>query len=397
MLNKKSVTDIAVEGKKVLVRCDFNVPMKDGKITDDRRIREALKTVNYLVDNNAMVILMSHLGRPSGEGFEEKYTLAPVAKRIEELTGKKVVMASDGEVVGENAKKAVAEMKAQDIVLLDNVRFVKGETKNNTEFAKELASLGDIFVNDAFGTAHRAHSSTAGIAEFLPSAMGFLIEKEVSFMGKALEAPERPFAAILGGAKVSDKIAVIENLMDKVDALAIGGAMAYTFLKAQGYKVGTSLVEDDKIELAKSLIEKAANKNVKLLLPIDHQIAAEFKEDAVSKITEGADIEDGFMGMDIGPKSVELYSETLKNAKTIIWNGPMGVFEMAKFAEGTKQVAKTLSEADAITIIGGGDSAAAVEQLGYGDKMTHISTGGGASLEFLEGKVLPGIDVLDNK
>lgn len=397
MLNKKSVTDIAVEGKKVLVRCDFNVPMKDGKITDDRRIREALKTVNYLVDNNAMVILMSHLGRPSGEGFEEKYTLAPVAKRIEELTGKKVVMASDGEVVGENAKKAVAEMKAQDIVLLDNVRFVKGETKNNTEFAKELASLGDIFVNDAFGTAHRAHSSTAGIAEFLPSAMGFLIEKEVSFMGKALEAPERPFAAILGGAKVSDKIAVIENLMDKVDALAIGGAMAYTFLKAQGYKVGTSLVEDDKIELAKSLIEKAASKNVKLLLPIDHQIAAEFKEDAVSKITEGADIEDGFMGMDIGPKSVELYSETLKNAKTIIWNGPMGVFEMAKFAEGTKQVAKTLSEADAITIIGGGDSAAAVEQLGYGDKMTHISTGGGASLEFLEGKVLPGIDVLDNK
>lgn len=397
MLNKKSVTDIAVEGKKVLVRCDFNVPMKDGKITDDRRIREALKTVNYLVDNNAMVILMSHLGRPSGEGFEEKYTLAPVAKRIEELTGKKVVMASDGEVVGENAKKAVAEMKAQDIVLLDNVRFVKGETKNNTEFAKELASLGDIFVNDAFGTAHRAHSSTAGIAEFLPSAMGFLIEKEVSFMGKALEAPERPFAAILGGAKVSDKIAVIENLMDKVDALAIGGAMAYTFLKAQGYKVGTSLVEDDKLELAKSLIEKAANKNVKLLLPIDHQIAAEFKEDAVSKITEGADIEDGFMGMDIGPKSVELYSETLKNAKTIIWNGPMGVFEMAKFAEGTKQVAKTLSEADAITIIGGGDSAAAVEQLGYGDKMTHISTGGGASLEFLEGKVLPGIDVLDNK
>ena len=397
MLNKKSVTDIAVEGKKVLVRCDFNVPMKDGKITDDRRIREALKTVNYLVDNNAMVILMSHLGRPSGEGFEEKYTLAPVAKRIEELTGKKVVMASDGEVFGENAKKAVAEMKAQDIVLLDNVRFVKGETKNNTEFAKELASLGDIFVNDAFGTAHRAHSSTAGIAEFLPSAMGFLIEKEVSFMGKALEAPERPFAAILGGAKVSDKIAVIENLMDKVDALAIGGAMAYTFLKAQGYKVGTSLVEDDKIELAKSLIEKAANKNVKLLLPIDHQIAAEFKEDAVSKITEGADIEDGFMGMDIGPKSVELYSETLKNAKTIIWNGPMGVFEMAKFAEGTKQVAKTLSEADAITIIGGGDSAAAVEQLGYGDKMTHISTGGGASLEFLEGKVLPGIDVLDNK
>lgn len=397
MLNKKSVTDIAVEGKKVLVRCDFNVPMKDGKITDDRRIREALKTVNYLVDNKAMVILMSHLGRPSGEGFEEKYTLAPVAKRIEELTGKKVVMASDGEVVGENAKKAVAEMKAQDIVLLDNVRFVKGETKNNTEFAKELASLGDIFVNDAFGTAHRAHSSTAGIAEFLPSAMGFLIEKEVSFMGKALEAPERPFAAILGGAKVSDKIAVIENLMDKVDALAIGGAMAYTFLKAQGYKVGTSLVEDDKIELAKSLIEKAANKNVKLLLPIDHQIAAEFKEDAVSKITEGADIEDGFMGMDIGPKSVELYSETLKNAKTIIWNGPMGVFEMAKFAEGTKQVAKTLSEADAITIIGGGDSAAAVEQLGYGDKMTHISTGGGASLEFLEGKVLPGIDVLDNK
>lgn len=397
MLNKKSVTDIAVEGKKVLVRCDFNVPMKDGKITDDRRIREALKTVNYLVDNKAMVILMSHLGRPSGEGFEEKYTLAPVAKRIEELTGKKVVMASDGEVVGENAKKAVAEMKAQDIVLLDNVRFVKGETKNNTEFAKELASLGDIFVNDAFGTAHRAHSSTAGIAEFLPSAMGFLIEKEVSFMGKALEAPERPFAAILGGAKVSDKIAVIENLMDKVDALAIGGAMAYTFLKAQGYKVGTSLVEDDKIELAKSLIEKAASKNVKLLLPIDHQIAAEFKEDAVSKITEGADIEDGFMGMDIGPKSVELYSETLKNAKTIIWNGPMGVFEMAKFAEGTKQVAKTLSEADAITIIGGGDSAAAVEQLGYGDKMTHISTGGGASLEFLEGKVLPGIDVLDNK
>lgn len=396
MLNKKSVKDIDVSGKKVIVRCDFNVPMKDGEITDDRRIKGALETINYLTEKSAKVILMSHLGRPDKK-YEAKYSLAPVAKRLSQLTGKEVKLAEDENVVGENARKLVSEMNEGDIVLLENVRFVKGETKNDLDFAKELASLADIFVNDAFGTAHRAHSSTAGVAEYLPSAMGFLIEKEVSIMGKALENPERPFVAILGGAKVSDKISVIENLMEKVDTLIIGGAMAYTFKKAQGVSIGSSMVEDDKLDLAKELMEKAEKKGVKLLLPIDHMVAKEFNETSESKVTESEDIPEGFMGLDIGPKTIANFENELKNAKTIIWNGPMGVFEMAKFSTGTKSLAEILANTDAVSIIGGGDSAAAVEQLGYADKMTHISTGGGASLEFLEGKILPGIDVLESK
>ncbi|MBP2026518.1 phosphoglycerate kinase [Acetoanaerobium pronyense] len=396
MLNKKSVKDIDVAGKKVIVRCDFNVPMKDGDITDDRRIKGALETINYLTEKSAKVILMSHLGRPDKK-YEAKYSLAPVAKRLSQLTGKEVKLAEDENVVGENARKLVSEMSEGDIVLLENVRFVKGETKNDLDFAKELASLADVFVNDAFGTAHRAHSSTAGVAEYLPSAMGFLIEKEVSIMGKALENPERPFVAILGGAKVSDKISVIENLMEKVDTLIIGGAMAYTFKKAEGIAIGSSMVEDDKLDLAKELMEKAKEKGVKLLLPIDHMVAKEFNETSESMVTESDNIPEGFMGLDIGTKTIELFENELKAAKTIIWNGPMGVFEMAKFATGTKSLAEILANTDAVSIIGGGDSAAAVEQLGYAEKMTHISTGGGASLEFLEGKILPGIDVLESK
>jgi len=393
---KKSVKDIDVRGKKVIVRCDFNVPMKDGVITDDIRIVSALPTIKYLIDNNAKVILMSHLGRPD-KCYDAKYSLKPVAERLSKLLNQNVALAEDENVVGENAKRLVSDMKEKDVVLLENVRFVAGETKNDPTFAKELASLADIFVNDAFGTAHRAHSSTAGIADYIPSVMGFLIEKEVSIMGKALENPERPFVAILGGAKVSDKISVIENLISKVDTLVIGGAMAYTFLKAQGKNVGISRVEDDKIELAKSLLEKAEKANVKLLLPVDHVVAKEFDENAESFNTENENIDDGYMGLDIGQKTVELYCNVINSAKTVIWNGPMGVFEMPKFAVGTKALAEALSKANCTSIIGGGDSAAAVEQLGYADKMTHISTGGGASLEFLEGKILPGIDCLQDK
>ena len=393
---KKSVKDIDVRGKKVIVRCDFNVPMKDGVITDDIRIVSALPTIKYLIDNNAKVILMSHLGRPD-KCYDAKYSLKPVAKRLSKLLNQNVALAEDENVVGDNAKKLVSQMKEKDVILLENVRFVAGETKNDSTFAKELASLADIFVNDAFGTAHRAHSSTAGIADYIPSVMGFLIEKEVSIMGKALENPERPFVAILGGAKVSDKISVIENLISKVDTLVIGGAMAYTFLKAQGKNVGISRVEDDKIELAKSLLEKAEKANVKLLLPVDHVVAKEFDENAESFNTENENIDDGYMGLDIGQKTVELYCNVINSAKTVIWNGPMGVFEMPKFAVGTKALAEALSKANCTSIIGGGDSAAAVEQLGYADKMTHISTGGGASLEFLEGKILPGIDCLQDK
>ena len=393
---KKSVKDIDVSGKKVIVRCDFNVPMKDGKITDDIRIVSALPTIKYLIEHNAKVILMSHLGRPD-KCYDPKYSLKPVAVRLSELLGQEVKLAEDENVVGENAKKLTLEMKEKDVVLLENVRFVAGETKNDANFAKELASLADIFVNDAFGTAHRAHSSTAGIADYIPAVMGFLIEKEVSIMGKALENPQRPFVAILGGAKVSDKISVIENLINKVDTLVIGGAMAYTFLKSQGKNVGTSRVEEDKLDLAKDLLAKAEKAGIKLLLPIDHVVAKEFSNDAEAKNTDDENIPDGFMGLDIGEKTVKMYCAVIADAKTAIWNGPMGVFEMEKFAVGTKALAEALSKTDAISIIGGGDSAAAVEQLGFADKMTHISTGGGASLEFLEGKILPGIDCLQNK
>jgi 3-phosphoglycerate kinase len=394
-VNKKTIEDIDVRGKRVLVRVDFNVPLdENGNITDDTRIRAALPTIQYLIKNNAKVILMSHLGRPKGE-FDPKYSLAPVAKHLSKLLGQEVIMAKD--VIGESAKNAVANMKEGQVVLLENVRFHKEETKNDPEFAKALAQLGDIYVNDAFGSAHRAHASTEGVAHYLPAVAGYLIQKELEVMGKALENPERPFVAILGGAKVSDKIGVIENLINKVDVLLIGGGMAYTFLKAKGYEVGNSLLEEDKVELAKQLMEKAKEKGVKLLLPVDNVVAEEFKADAPHKVVDSDKIEPGWMGMDIGPKTREMFGEEIKKAKTVVWNGPMGVFEMPAFAEGTKAVAKYVSECGGTTIIGGGDSAAAVEQLGFADKMTHISTGGGASLEFLEGKVLPGIAALNDK
>ncbi|MCC5910295.1 MAG: phosphoglycerate kinase [Clostridiaceae bacterium] len=397
LLNKKTVESLAVEGKKVLVRCDFNVPMKDDAyITDDIRIRAAMPTVKYLIEKGAAVILMSHLGRPKGEP-NPKYSLAPVAKRISELIGQNVTFANDDMVVGEETKTLAKDLKPGEVLLLQNVRYRKEEEKNDKVFSKELASLAELYVNDAFGTAHRAHSSTAGVAEFLPSAMGYLIEKEVNFMGKALENPERPFVAILGGAKVSDKIGVIENLIDKVDSLLIGGGMAYTFLKAQGYEIGTSLLEEDKIQLAKDLMNKAKEKNVELLLSTDVVVAKEFSADAEASIVDADKIPFDAMGLDIGIETVELFNEKIKNAKTVIWNGPVGVFEMPRFANGTKEVARALAESDATTIIGGGDSAAAVEKFGFADKMTHISTGGGASLEFLEGKILPGIDALENK
>ncbi|MBE7014085.1 MAG: phosphoglycerate kinase [Ruminococcaceae bacterium] len=395
MLNKKSVEDLQVSGKKVLVRVDFNVPLDENKnVTDDNRIVGALPTIKYLIDNNAKVILCSHLGRPKGE-FNEKYSLKPVVKRLAELLGKDVKIAED--VIGPSAKKLANELKEGEVLVLENVRFHKEETDNDKEFSKELASMADLYVNDAFGTAHRAHASTAGVAEFLPSACGYLIKKEIDIMGKALSNPARPFVTILGGAKVSDKIGVITNLIEKVDALVIGGGMAYTFSKALGGNIGDSICEDDKVELAKELIKKAEEKGVKLLLPVDNVCGKEFSNDTEIVLADAGKIPDGYQGLDIGEKSVALFEETLKDAKTIIWNGPMGVFEFSNFANGTKSIAKIVAEADAVTIIGGGDSAAAVEQLGFADKMTHISTGGGASLEFLEGKVLPGIDVLNDK
>lgn len=388
--NKKTIEDVQVKGKKVLVRCDFNVPLKDGVITDENRLNGAMPTIKYLVDNGAKVILCSHMGKPKGEAKPE-FSLAPVAKRLSEMLGKEVVFAADDNVVGENAKKAVAEMKDGDVVLLQNTRYRKEETKNGEELSKELASLAEMFVNDAFGTAHRAHCSTVGVTEYLkPAVCGYLIQKELKFLGDAVETPERPFVAILGGAKVSDKINVINNLLEKVDTLIIGGGMAYTFLKAQGYTVGSSLVEEDKVEYAKEMLAKAEEKGVKLLLPVDHRVAKEFK-DVEAVVTEDQNIAEGFMGLDIGPKTEAIYAEAIKDAKTVIWNGPMGVFEFENFNKGTIAVAKAMAEADATTIIGGGDSAAAVNILGFGDKMSHISTGGGASLEFLEGKVLPGI------
>lgn len=388
--NKKTIEDIDVAGKKVLVRCDFNVPLKDGVITDENRLNGALPTIKYLVEKGAKVILCSHLGKDASK------SLAPVAVRLSEMLGKEVVFARDEEVVGENAKKAVADMKDGDIVLLENTRCRKEETKNIAEFSKELASLADVFVNDAFGTAHRAHCSTVGVTEYLDTAVcGYLIQKELKFLGDAVENPERPFVAILGGAKVSDKIAVINNLLDKVNTIIIGGGMAYTFLKAQGYEIGTSLVEEDRLDYAKEMIAKAEEKGVKFLLPVDHRVAAEFK-DVAATVTEDQNIPAGNMGLDIGPKTEALYAEAIKDAKTVIWNGPMGVFEFENYNKGTIAVAKAMADADATTIIGGGDSAAAVNILGFGDKMTHISTGGGASLEFLEGKVLPGIAALND-
>lgn len=394
---KKTVRDIDVKGKKVIVRCDFNVPQdKEGNITDDIRITSALPTISYLIEQGAKVILMSHLGRPDGEA-NMKYTLKPVADRLSELLGKSVLFISAPEVVSEEVSKAAAELGEGDVMLLENVRFRKEETKNGENFSKELADLAEIFVNDAFGTAHRAHSSTAGVADYLPAVSGFLIEKEVKFLGSAVEAPERPFVAIMGGAKVKDKILVIENLLTKVDTLIIGGGMAFTFLKAKGYEIGNSILDAERVDYASELMKKAEDKGVKILLPVDVVAAKEFSNDVETAEFAVDAISAGWMGLDVGPKSAELFAAELKNAKTVIWNGPVGAFEMSNFAQGTIAVAKALAETEAVTIIGGGDSAAAVEQFGYADKMTHISTGGGASLEFLEGKELPGIAVLQDK
>ena len=395
-MNKKTVKDIDVNNKKVLVRCDFNVPIdsETGKITDNRRIKAALPTIQYLLDHNAKVILCSHLGRPKGE-FNLKYSLKPVAEELSKLLNKDVKLAKD--VIGESAKELTSNMKEGDIVLLENVRFHKEEEQNDPEYSKALASMAEIYVNDAFGTAHRAHSSTTGVADYLPAVSGFLIEKELEFLGGALENPKHPFVAILGGAKVSDKIGVIENLLDKVDTLIIGGGMAYTFYKAQGHHIGTSICEEDKLDLAKSILEKAQEKGVKLLLPVDNHVSSEYSNNGEEKMVDSTEIPDGFMGLDIGPKTIEKFEEAVKDAKTVVWNGPLGVCEFDKFATGTKAVATMLSKLDAITIIGGGDSAAAIEKLGLADKMTHISTGGGASLEFLEGKTLPGIACLQDK
>ena len=394
MYNKLTVEDIDVKGKKVLVRCDFNVPLDaEGNITDENRIVGALPTIKYLMDNGAKVILCSHMGKPKGEPVPS-LSLAPVAKSLSEKLGKEVVFAADDNVVGDNAKAAVAAMNEGDVVLLQNTRYRKEETKNVKEFSEELASLADVFVNDAFGTAHRAHCSNVGVSEILkPAVAGYLIQKEIDFLGNAVNTPVRPLVAVLGGSKVSSKISVIENLLDKVDKLIIGGGMAYTFKAAMGQTTGTSLLEPDFVDYAKKMIEKAGDK---LVLPVDTVVAKEFANDAESKIAENG-IEDGWMGLDIGPKTIELFSEVLKDAKTVVWNGPMGVFEMPNFAKGTNAIAKVLADIDATTIIGGGDSVEAVNQAGLGDKMSHISTGGGASMEFLEGKALPGIVALTDK
>ncbi len=393
--NKKTIEDIDVAGKKVLVRCDFNVPIKDGVIRDDKRIRESLRTIRYLIDHKAKVILCSHLGRPAGTGFEEAFSLAPIAKRLSELLGQEVIMAKD--VVGEDAQAKAAALKEGEVMLIENVRFYKAETKNDPEFAKQLASLAEIYVNDAFGTSHRAHASTAGVAAYLPAVCGYLIQKEIDIMGKALSDPKRPFVAILGGAKVSDKIGVINNLIEKVDTLIIGGGMAYTFNKALGHNIGTSLCEDDKLDLAREMMQKAKDKGVKFLLPVDNKVGDAFKEDCNMQVVDSDKMPDGWMGLDIGPKTIALFCDAIKSAGTVVWNGPMGVFEFDRFAEGTFEVAKAVAESGAISILGGGDSAAAVEKLGFADKMTHISTGGGASLEFLEGLELPGIAALNDK
>ncbi|MCD7754724.1 MAG: phosphoglycerate kinase [Firmicutes bacterium] len=396
--NKKSIEDIDVSGKRVLCRCDFNVPTKDGKITSDKRIVAAMPTIRYLVEHNAKVILCSHMGKPKGE-WKPELSLKVVAERISELLGKEVIMAAD--VAGEDAKAKAAALKDGDVMMLENTRYMKGETKNDPELSKALADMADIFVNDAFGTAHRAHSSTAGVADYLPAVCGYLVQKEVSIMGKALANPERPFVAILGGAKVSDKLNVINNLLEKVDTLIIGGGMAYTFLAAQGYSVGTSLVDKEKIDYCKDMLAKAQAKGVKILLPTDTAVADAFPspidgEISVEYVSCDA-IPDGKMGLDIGPKTCEIFASAAKCAKTVVWNGPMGVFENPTLAKGTIAVAQALADSDAVTIVGGGDSAAACEQLGFADKITHISTGGGASLEFLEGLELPGIACLQDK
>ncbi len=396
MLNKKSLKDLDFAGKRVLLRCDFNVPMDgDGKITDDIRITSSLPTINYLIEKGAKVILMSHLGRPKGEA-NKKYSLKAVAERLTELLNKEVIFAQDDFVVSYSVKKQVESMKDGEVLLLENTRFRKEEEKNEENFAKDLASLGELYVNDAFGTSHRAHASNVGVSTYLPSAVGFLVEKEISIMGKALESPERPFVAILGGAKVSDKIGVIENLINKVDTIIVGGGMAYTFLRAQGYEIGKSLLEEDKIGLAKELLQKAKDNNVKLMLPVDVVVAKEFKNDAEFKTVKIDNIPEDMMGLDIGEESIKLFSDIIKEAKTVIWNGPMGVFEMENFAKGTELIAKAMAESSGTTIVGGGDSASAVEKSGYAEKMTHISTGGGASLELLEGKILPGIEAISN-
>lgn len=395
-MSKKTLEDVSLAGKRVLVRVDFNVPLdKERNITDDTRIRAALPTIQYLLKNNAKLVLMSHLGRPKGQGFEQDFSMAPVAKRLGELLGQEVSLATD--VIGESATSLVENLEEGGVVLLENLRFHKEEKKNDPDFAKALASFGEVYVNDAFGTAHRAHASTEGVAHHLPAVAGYLMQKELDILGKAVSNPDHPFVAILGGAKVSDKIGVINNLIEKVDTLIIGGAMAYTFIKAQGYEVGNSLLEEDKIELAKELLQKAKDKGVKLLLPVDNVVAKEFKADAEHKIAHSDNISVGWEGLDIGPESVELFGEEILKAKLVVWNGPMGVFEMPAFAKGTEAIADYMSRCTGITIIGGGDSAAAVKKLGYGDKMTHISTGGGASLEFLEGIELPGVAALDDK
>lgn len=395
-LNKKTIEDIDVKGKRVLARCDFNVPLKDGEITNDKRIVAALPTIKYLMENGAKVILCSHLGRPKGE-YKPEFSLAPVAKRLSEYLGVEVKLAEDENVVGENAKAMAAELKDGEVMLLENVRFRKEETKNEENFSKELASLADIFVNDAFGTAHRAHCSTTGVASYLPAVCGYLIQKEIKFMGGALANPKRPLVAILGGAKVSDKIGVIANLIDKCDTIIIGGGMAYTFMKYLGHNIGDSLLEADWVEKAGEMMKNAEKKGVKFLIPVDNKVGKEYDENTEYMIVNSDEIPDGWMGLDIGPKTEELFADAIKDAGTVIWNGPMGVSEWENFASGTIAVAKAVADSGAISIIGGGDSVAAVTKLGFADKMSHISTGGGASLEFLEGKDLPGICALADK
>ena len=395
-LNKKTIEDIEVQGKKVLVRCDFNVPLKDGEITNDKRIVAALPTIKYLIENGAKVILCSHLGRPKGE-YKPEFSLSPVAKKLSEYLGKEVKLAEDPEVVGENAKKIASELENGDVMLLENVRFRAEETKNVEAFSKELASLADVFVNDAFGTAHRAHCSTTGVADFLPAVCGYLIQKEIKFMGGALANPKRPLVAILGGAKVSDKIGVISNLIDKCDTIIIGGGMAYTFMKFLGHSIGDSLLEADWVEKAGDMMADAKAKGVNFLIPVDNKVGKEYDENTEAMIVNSDEIPDGWMGLDIGPKSMELFVDAIKGAGTVIWNGPMGVSEWENFAAGTIAVANAVAESGAVSIIGGGDSVAAVTKLGFADKMSHISTGGGASLEFLEGKELPGIAALMDK
>lgn len=393
-LNKKTIEDIEVAGKKVLVRCDFNVKMEDGVITSDKRIVASLPTIQYLLDHNAKVILCSHLGRPKG-GFDPEFSMAPVAECLSKYLGKEVKLAKD--VVGESAQALASEVKEGEAILLENVRFEAGETKNDVELSKKFAALADIFVNDAFGSAHRAHCSTTGVADYLPSAVGYLIQTEIKYIGGALENPKRPLVAILGGAKVSDKIGVIENLIDKCDTVIVGGGMAYTFFRALGHSVGTSLCEEDKIELAKSLMDKAEAKGVKFLIPVDNKVGKAYAADTEAMVVNSDDIPDGWMGLDIGPATQELFANAIKGAGTVIWNGPMGVSEWENFASGTIAVATAVADSGAISIIGGGDSAAAVKKLGFSKKMSHISTGGGASLEYLEGKDLPGIACIDEK